>query len=714
MEKYLSQMQVLTLLTILLLVTSCNGQVKKDLPKDTVSKSKIIAEGQPKLVRNLGSLKDKGFNVNSSLQDKDGNLWFGTTGDGVYKYDGKTFTQFTTPNGTSSLLGSVFLEDKSGKIWMGTADGVCVYENNKFTKIEITLPNDTMYSKFNVSSIIQDKSGKLWFASNNGVYVYDGNVFNYFKVTDEVKDCLTGIEKILEDNAGNLWFGGRTCEGVFRYDGKSITNLKLTTLMQEGFVRPHNWGFPHLQDKKGNIWFSNWGGVYRYDGKSFTTFTRIDGLAGNMVAVIKEDSKGNIWFGGEGLTRYDGKNFTRFTKKDGLLNNDVWTILEDKTGAIWVGTRETILHRFDGKTFTDYSEYGEPTENLMEEIWNPFGNQNQSNNEKKTLYPIDDSKLLKYTTGVRSILEDSKGNIWFGSHSEGVCLLHNGEFQYFTTENGLSDNQVRSIYEDKNGIIWFECGRGLSIYDGQKMTIYKERNFNSKSGWKLTDSDLWFKGDETVGYNKIEEKPGVYQYDGKNLYFHNFPIKPKSGAENAYSISTPFVKSKNGMVWFGTYSAVIGYDGKQFKIFNNDSLGLNGTTESLHIRSIMEDSKGNLWIGNNSGSSSIGGIGVLKYDGKEFIRFTKQHQLRKEDTKSNSLDRVFSIEEDASGNIWFGTVESGVWRYDGNSVKNYTQKDGLDGDFTWIIYKSKAGELWFGGGPNGVYLFNGKTFERKY
>jgi ligand-binding sensor domain-containing protein len=371
MKKYFSQMQVFTFLTILIICTSCKGQVKNDLPKETVTEPKIIADGQPKLLRNLGSLKDKGFNVNSSLQDKDGNLWFGTTGDGVYKYDGKTFTQFTTPNGTNSLLGSVFLEDKSGKIWMGTGDGVCVYENNKFTKIEITLPNDTMYSKFNVSSMIQDKSGKLWFATRIGVYVYDGKSFSLFKVTDEVKACLTGIEKILEDDAGNFWFGGRTCEGVFRYDGKSITNLKLMTLMQEGYVRPHNWGFPHLQDKKGNIWLSNWGGVYRYDGKSFTTFTRIDGLSGNMVAVIKEDSKGNIWFGGEGLTRYDGKNFTRFTKKDGLLNNDVWTILEDKTGAIWVGTRNTSLFRYDGKTFTNYTE---KNESLDEDKVKLFGN----------------------------------------------------------------------------------------------------------------------------------------------------------------------------------------------------------------------------------------------------------------------------------------------------------------------------------------------------
>ena len=158
---------------------------------------------------------------------------------------------------------------------------------------------------------------------------------------------------------------------------------------------------------------------------------------------------------------------------------------------------------------------------------------------------------------------------------------------------------------------------------------------------------------------------------------------------------------------------MIGHNGKQLITFNNESLGLNGTTENLHIRSLMEDSKGNLWIGNNCGGGRSG-IGVIKYDGKYFTQFTKQHRLRTEDTKGNSLDKVFSMCEDSSGNIWFGTNESGVWRYDGQSLKNFTQEDGVDSGITWVIYKSKSGELWFGGGPNGVYRFNGKSFERKY
>jgi ligand-binding sensor domain-containing protein len=348
---------------------------------------------------------------------------------------------------------------------------------------------------------------------------------------------------------------------------------------------------------------------------------------------------------------------------------------------------------------------------LMMAVTFSCNSQTQSNKKTPIIHSKIDSTKLTYKTGVRSILEDSKGNIWVGSYSEGVCLLRNGKLQYFITQNGLSDNQVRNIYEDKNGIIWFECGIGLSIYKEEKMTVFTERNYDTNKQLKLSDHDLWFKSDASFGNSKLEKKSGVYQYNGKELFYHTFTVKNNSGEEIPWAKSTDFVRSKNGVVWFGAYSELIGYDGNKLITYNNESVGLNGTTENLHIRSLMEDSKGNLWIGNNCGGGNSG-IGVIKYDGKNFIQFTKQHQLRTEDTKGNSLDKVFSIGEDSIGYIWFGTNESGVWRYDGNSLKNFTSKDGLDSGIIWIIYKSKSGELWFGGGPNGVYRFKGKTFKR--
>ena len=358
MKKYFSQTQVFTFLTILLFGTACNGPVKKDLPKE---------KEHPKLIKTIGD--PRYGNVQCSLQDKAGNLWFGTTENGLYKYDGKSFSRFLVADGLNSNNIYSLLEDKDGKIWIGTHAGVCIYDGKTFAEIKIPLPKNLPPNKNPyygnshwVYSIMQAKSGKLWFVTIDGVYIYDGKSFTLFTINEAANGFLTSndkMERILEDKAGNIWFGGRSKEGVYRYDGKSVTNFKLNELIQNGpRPKPHNWAWPQLQDKNGNIWFSNWGGAYRYDGKSFTSFTKKDGLSG--VTRIIEDKKGTLWFGGyagAGLSRYDGKSFTRFTTKDGLLNNSIWSILEDKTGNIWVGTRETGLYLYDGKTFITYSEY---------------------------------------------------------------------------------------------------------------------------------------------------------------------------------------------------------------------------------------------------------------------------------------------------------------------------------------------------------------------
>ena len=321
---------------------------------------------RPKLVKTIGSAWYG--NVQCILQDEAGNLWFGTTENGLYKYDGKSFSRFLVADGLNSNNVYCLLQDKDGKIWIGTTAGLCVYDGKTFTSIQIPLPKNLPPNKnpyYNnshwVYDIMQAKSGKLWFVTIDGVYIYDGKSFTQFIIDEGANGFLTSndqAERILEDKAGNIWFGGRTNKGVYRYDGKSVTNFKLEELFQTGpKPKPHSWAWPQCQDKNGNIWFSNWGGAYRYDGNAFTGITEKDGLPGDAVARIIEDRKGNIWIGGARLSRYDGRSFTRFTTDDGLPNLGVWSILEDTRGNVWVGTRETGLYRFDGKAFSVYSEY---------------------------------------------------------------------------------------------------------------------------------------------------------------------------------------------------------------------------------------------------------------------------------------------------------------------------------------------------------------------
>lgn len=351
-----------TLLLMFIFCTSCNGQVKKDLQKEKVSEPGIVSIGQPKLIKTQGS--QNGDNVHCSLQDKAGNLWFGTTGEGIYKYDGKSFTQFTVKNGLNSNSVNHMLEDKDGKIWIGTAAGLVLYDGKTFADIQIPLrknmPPNTYSNDHTVFSIMQAKSGKIWFATIDGVYIYDGKSFTPFIVNEGggFLSSNNNVEYILEDKGGNIWFGGRVNKGVFRYDGKSIIILK-----PDG----DNFAWPVLQDKNGNIWFSNWSGAYRYDGKSFTSFTKKDGLCSSTVVRIIEDKKGNLWFGcgtkDGGICRYDGKSFTCYTRKDGLINSDVWSIFEDRAGNLWVGTRNNGLFAYDGKAFTPFTAEDEEVSN---------------------------------------------------------------------------------------------------------------------------------------------------------------------------------------------------------------------------------------------------------------------------------------------------------------------------------------------------------------
>lgn len=315
------------------------------------------------------------------------------------------------------------------------------------------------------------------------------------------------------------------------------------------------------------------------------------------------------------------------------------------------------------------------------------------------------SLKLKYTTGIRSIFEDSKGNYWFGSLQEGVCLFNGQTFTYFTMANGLSNNQVLSIQEDSNGFIWFGTQKGVSSFDGNKMTNHSQSIIlDSQNEWIKTEKDLWF----NAGI-----KEGIYRYDGQELNYLAFPNPKIINPYNVYSV-TSLSKGSNEMLWIGTYAGIFGYNGNKFTIINDETLGLNINSAPLHIRSLLEDSKGRLWIGNN-------GIGVLVKEADTIINFSEKQNLiaptslrRGDKSPPGTLEHVFTIAEDSQGNIWFGDRDTGVWKYDGKTMINYTAKDGLIDDFALSIYEDKDGELWFGMADGNIFKFNGRTFEKQF
>ena len=321
---------------------------------------------------------------------------------------------------------------------------------------------------------------------------------------------------------------------------------------------------------------------------------------------------------------------------------------------------------------------------------------------------------------VRSVLHDAAGNYWFGTWNSGVYRFDGRDLRRFTTDDGLANNQVRTVLEDADGTIWFETASGISRLEGDTICTVDDRDYTSTDDWRINPGDLWFKADPATGVSDREGAPGVYRHDGTTLRYHVFPIKADRGSHAAYSV-TGIDQRGDGRVWVSTYGAVFGFDGKEVIAIDDDAIGLTADTGFLHARCVFEDSTGRLWIGNN-------GIGVIMRDGDTTVNFTQSHGVGRRDGRSGSrradamagdaapgepsMHRVFSIGEDRDGNIWFGTVEQGAWRFDGTSLRQFTGEDGLHTKQVMSIHLDRNGDLWLGG--DGVYLFNGTDFERRF
>ena len=341
----------LILLVLTFQITSCTGQVKETSVDD-----KIENEGSnqqqtlnqsttfPQIHTNLNGMVRE-F-VRTMYQDKKGNYWFGTNGNGIIRYDGKTLETVTIEGIRPTFVVREIVEDKAGNVWFGTSNGLLKYDGEKFT----TYSEKDGLQDGEIWGLTIDKSGLIWVGSTGGVSHFDGKTFTPFLLpetkVENPKPMLSDklVFKFLEDKNGTMLFV-TDGNGIFKY--KNGEFIHLTT--KNGLADNNTADI--LEDKQGNIWIGTfYGGVSKFDGKIYTNFTKNGIIKGVETYNFCEDSQGNIWFSAEGygVYRYDGSNFTQFTTDDGLTSNVVQSIFEDNKKQVWFGTWQG-LSLYDGQ-----------------------------------------------------------------------------------------------------------------------------------------------------------------------------------------------------------------------------------------------------------------------------------------------------------------------------------------------------------------------------
>ncbi len=352
-------------------------------------------------------------------EDQDGNLWFAMDGEGVRKFDGESFTTYTTKDG---LAGNNVLSvhaDRRGRMWFGTKrGGVSCYDGTAFRNFT---EEDGLTSN-HIWAILEDSAGNMWFSTlGAGACRYDGKFFTAFREDHGLmingRPAHSHVNDMFEDRDGILWFA--CAGGLFYLDGESFINVtkngpwpaQSTTDDQEPDDSPppaptttrdqaeqlSAYVRVVFQDRDGNHWFGTiFDGVFRYDGKSLTHFTMQDGFGATSTREILQDEGGAMWFATHsGVTRYENGKFTNYTMADGLSHESVWSMMLDSADTLWVGTVGGVC-RFNGKSFVPFSI-------PRAEVENPYSNI---------------SPLLAW-----GMAEDQDGNLWFGMDGEGGAVL---------------------------------------------------------------------------------------------------------------------------------------------------------------------------------------------------------------------------------------------------------------------------------------------------
>lgn len=347
------------LITIfLLMLFSCWAQ------NQTNSKENGATAAQLKTADNKKIKFDK--TVYCGFKDQNGMLWFGTLGDGLYRYDGSSFTQYTKKDGLNDNTIMSMIEDRNGNLWLGTTDGLCKYDGQSFSHIPIPFSDtssvwlDKVYPIINpnaVHSLLEDKDGHLWIGTGGaGAYRFDGENFTSFlsETGQKMEDDLhhNWITSMIEDNNENLWFSSMSRGGATRYDGEHFSLFMPEDGLHTDMVRTI------FQDKSGDIWIgykaTHDGGLTRYDGDTFVNYSKTDGLCNHSIRVIFEDQDGRLWMGGDlnNLCVYDGQAFVEFKTKENTTFDGILTVLEDTEGNIWFGGKHG-LWKYNGESVVD-------------------------------------------------------------------------------------------------------------------------------------------------------------------------------------------------------------------------------------------------------------------------------------------------------------------------------------------------------------------------
>lgn len=611
--------------------------------------------------------------------------------------DALFFKHLTNSNGLSSNRINAILEDKDGFIWIGTGDGINLF-------------NGSSIKKFNIAArcmSLDPKTKNILVGTEKGLELFDKNTqrFKPFNLQNSSGEKLnTGDIKALYFSADNkLYMGG---------DSFTVVNQTMTDFKKYDLPKDSNGKFTNIITinaiKKGSVLLGTKQGLWQLNLKTgkYNAVYKNEDLG--LITKLFIDKKSNLWIGtySKGLCFVKNSNITTppvFYKQENgfLINNRVIDMIEDGDQSFLIANIDGGLVRFDKK-----------------------------NNKINFFQPDSHNSNGLSGKALTTIVKDSQKNIWIGTYNSGVNFIdrHRKKFEHYQNNfknDGLFNNNIRALFQDSRGTIWIgtkEDG-GLSKFNRNSGTfVHYKPNENNPSS--LSDDYVFCIEELDPTHLMIGTlKKGIDIFDVESGRFSHILFNKNNSVNNmVYTIhkdltkriwvdygglfyeffpqNNTFVTVKGLLnvkciidenkehLWIGTYEKGLFLFNTHTKQYKKFDIGSN------EINALRKDNKGNLWIGTNNG------LICKKANRKDFITYTIKEGL--------ANNQVLALLVDNHDNIWASTTH-GISKLNSKNkkIRNYYVSDGLQGNEfeRYVALKTKEGELLFGG-RNGFNIFH--------
>lgn len=573
--------------------------------------------------------------IRAIQQDSLGRIWIGTD-DGISIYDGHNFENYSFKEGMGDNVVNWIFNADSSTMWVATANaGISVFVKPRFEKdTVIRVIKGRKYLADNaVSKIYRDSKGRIWFCTDSGLTRWsnsdiENNVIRNFYNIGTIGRVK--VNTITEDPSSNIWIGTskglvKFKRGTFYFEKKSPKGIYTLAF-----------------EKNKGLWIGTQNGLYLLANRKFFKPFKNSILSSTFIYFIDKSRPTKLWFCTlKGLFKYDGKKLINFNKSKGLEKKFILSLLADRNGNYWVGTVNG-LDKLSSDNF-----YYFHTRSLYSYI--------------SRLVPEKNGTVLAVT-------------------SDGLFDIANGKISLDNICNDLPSKNITSILLSEDKIKWIGTDRGLfkfsrdgvksfTVSDGLKYDFVFSLAEERKDSIWVGSKSFW--DGSKGGLNLIVKNKVVHP-----AFLHLLPDNPLRS----------LLYDNKGNLWLGYWSKGL------WMITRNHSVthfsAKNGISAE-DIRNLYLDREKRIWIMTRY-------KGVFKYSNGKFTQYSEKDGL--------NSNWVFNTVEDKKGAMWFNTSK-GVCRLEGRHWYKFNYGGELLSGEVWASAIDYKQNLWFANVDN-IFIYN--------